>query len=226
MHPASREQPPLVSIEKWPHKKQTQHSKKKTKNKPKVFAFVSVGTTAPLESDVHFTHQRTQQEVEEKKILLWEFTNTKYLFSQNSHTWRASQTRWMVWLRLCPCDSSPGITLLILSHSSNFLLIAPHSPQSRDLSCATKIELWFRPESEIHAQNKCYTWLLPESKLSFFEINAFAIFNNFVDSFILAGVSDHCCLDFSPNWASRGYVPVAVFGLLISCGFPWVHGLQ
>ena len=43
---------------------------KKTKNKPKVFAFVSVGTTAPLESDVHFTHQRTQQEVEEKKILL------------------------------------------------------------------------------------------------------------------------------------------------------------
>ena len=35
---------------------------------------------APLEGDVHFTHQRTQQEVEEKKNLLWEFINTKYLF--------------------------------------------------------------------------------------------------------------------------------------------------
>ena len=185
-----------------------------------------MGTTAPLEADVHFTCERTQQEVEEKKNLLWEFTNTKYLFfSQNSHTWRASQTWWMVWLPLCPCDNWPGITLLILSHSSDFLLIAPHSPQSRDLSRATKIELWFRPESEIHAQNKCYTWLLPESKLSFFEINAFSIFNNFVDSFILAGCI-HFCLDFSPNWASRGYAPVAVFGLLISCGFPSVHGLQ
>ena len=33
-------------------------------------AFVSVGTKAPLEVDVHFTGQRTEQEVEEKKNLL------------------------------------------------------------------------------------------------------------------------------------------------------------
>ena len=148
--------PHLSQIEKWPYRKQTQHSQKKKKKKKKDLAFISVGATAPLEGDIHFTRQRTEQEVEEKKNLLWKFTNTKYVFSQNSHTSRVSQTRWMVWLPLCPCDSWPGITLLILSHSSDFLLLAPHSPQSRDLSCATKVELWFRSESEIPAQKKSH----------------------------------------------------------------------
>ena len=54
----------------------TQYSQKKkkkktkTKTKTKSLAFVSVGTKAPLEADVHFTGQRTEQEVEEKKNLL------------------------------------------------------------------------------------------------------------------------------------------------------------
>ena len=50
----------------------TQYSQKKEKKKPqpKSLAFVSVGTKAPLEGDVHFTGQRTEQEVEEKKNLL------------------------------------------------------------------------------------------------------------------------------------------------------------
>ena len=60
----------------------------------------------------------------------------------------------------------------------------------------------------------------------FLKKNAFDIFNNFVYSFTLAGVSDPCCLDFSPSWASRGYSPVAVFGLLICFGSFWVHGFQ
>ena len=55
---------------------------------------------------------------------------------------------------------------------------------------------------QVRIRNSCseemsYTWLLPESKLSFLKINAFAIFNNFVYSFILVRVSDPCCLDFS-----------------------------
>ena len=36
------------------------------KKKPKRLAFVYVGTKAPLEGDVHFTGQRTEQKVEEK----------------------------------------------------------------------------------------------------------------------------------------------------------------
>ena len=77
--------PHLSQIEKWPHRKQTQCSQKKKK---KALAFVSVDATAPLEGDVHFTRQRTQQEVEEKKNLLWEFANTKYLFSHRTLTLR------------------------------------------------------------------------------------------------------------------------------------------
>ena len=43
--------------------------KKKKKTQPKSLAFVSMGTKAPLEGDVHFTGQSTEQEVEEKKNL-------------------------------------------------------------------------------------------------------------------------------------------------------------
>ena len=74
--------PHLSQIEKWPYRKYTQYSQKK--EKPKSLAFVSVGTKAPLEGDERFIHQRTEQEVEEKKNLLWEFINTKYLFSHRT----------------------------------------------------------------------------------------------------------------------------------------------
>ena len=47
----------------------TQYSQKKKKTQPKSLAFVSMGTKAPLEGDVHFTGQSTEQEVEEKKNL-------------------------------------------------------------------------------------------------------------------------------------------------------------
>ena len=47
----------------------TQYSQKKKKI-PQSLAFVPVGTKAPLEGNVHFTGQRTEQEVEDKKNLL------------------------------------------------------------------------------------------------------------------------------------------------------------
>ena len=59
-----------------------------------------------------------------------------------------------------------------------------------------------------------------------FLINISVIFNTLVYSFLLARVSDRCCLVFSPSSASRGYAPVAVLVLLTCCGFSWVRGLQ
>ena len=66
MHPASREQPLLVSNREMA----IQETYPVQPKKKKALAFVSVDAKAPLEGDVHFTRQRTQQEVEEKKNLL------------------------------------------------------------------------------------------------------------------------------------------------------------
>ena len=70
MHPASREQPPLVSNREMATQETDPAQQKKKQKKKKDLAFISVGATAPLEGDIHFTRQRTEQEVEEKKNLL------------------------------------------------------------------------------------------------------------------------------------------------------------